>query len=358
MSPTNADEIERLLLRELARTAEYLAWSLFRQAIRPPILALVDSDGVLGRWNASHRTIELARSLPRTQSWGVVVEVLKHEMAHQYVDEVLGVRDETAHGPAFAQVCARFGIDPAASGLPANARPDDEESRLLTRISKLLALAESPNEHEARAAAALAQKLMLQHNLARERAGGGRAYEFRHLGAPTGRVPEHARILAVILEQHFFVSAIWVSVWRFEEAKRGSVLEICGTAANLELASYVHSFLLHTAERLWESRQRARRDPRNRERRAFLAGVMTGFLEQLATQRRESREQGLVWVGDPALTSYFRARHPRVSTVRYGASGPSEAHNEGREHGRRIVLTRPMQEGASGNVRALPPKRG
>ena len=43
-----------------------------------------------------------------------MVEVLKHEMAHQYAHEILGARDESAHGEAFRTVCQRLGID--ASG--------------------------------------------------------------------------------------------------------------------------------------------------------------------------------------------------------------------------------------------------
>ena len=34
------------------------------------------------------------------------------------------------------------------------------------------------------------------------------------------------------------------------EGRRGRVLEICGSLSNLEVAAYVHGFLLETAERL------------------------------------------------------------------------------------------------------------
>ena len=49
--------------------------------------------------------------------WTVVLEVLRHEMAHQYVDEVLGVHDETAHGPTFQAVCEARAIDGRAAGV-------------------------------------------------------------------------------------------------------------------------------------------------------------------------------------------------------------------------------------------------
>ena len=56
---------------------------------------------------------------------------------------------------------------------------------------------------------------------------------------------------------------------------------------------------------------------------------------------------------DGNLHDYLRQRHPRVRTVRYQGSEPSEAYEHGREAGRSIVLHRPVSEGASGAVRLL-----
>src|SRR4030095_14857783 len=95
------------------------------------------------------RTRKPARRLATKEPWATLVEVLKHEMAHQYVLEVLRIEDESAHGPAFRDVCQRLGIDAKAAGLPttSSARTDDED-RVLSRIAKLLALAESSSVHE------------------------------------------------------------------------------------------------------------------------------------------------------------------------------------------------------------------
>jgi hypothetical protein len=70
--------------------------------------SLVASRSRLGRWIESTRTLEISRPLVLEQPWGIVVEVLKHEMAHQYVSEVLGERHETAHGPNFRPVVQRL----------------------------------------------------------------------------------------------------------------------------------------------------------------------------------------------------------------------------------------------------------
>ena len=341
-------------MRELALTHAEINAAYFKRALRPVVIELSDAAGRLGRWLPDLRTIEIGRELVLEHPWGVVVEVLKHEMAHQYVHDVLGERSEAAHGPAFRQVCERLGIDPSASGVPAGAPRADEEMRVLERIAKLLALAESSNVHEAEAAMGAAQRLMLKHNLDTVRARLPMGYGFRHLGEPTGRVAEHQRLLAAILGEHFFVEVIWVPVYRPLEQRRGSVLEICGSPANLDMAEYVHSFLASTAERLWREHQRETGVRSNRDRRTYLAGVMTGFLDKLKQQKSAHREEGLVWVRDADLGSYYRKRHPHILHTRLSGNRRTEAHAHGREAGRRIVLHRPVDAAATSGGRLLP----
>ncbi len=131
------------------------------------------------------------------------------------------------------------------------------------------------------------------------------------------------------------------------------MLEVCGTPANLEMAAYVHAFLTHAADHLWREHKRAKGLRGDRDRRTYLAGVMAGFLEKLNAQRTVNRQQGLVWVGDADLDGFYRKRHPRIVHVRHAGTRRTEAHAEGREAGRRIVLHKPVQGGPSGGVRLL-----
>jgi hypothetical protein len=194
---------------------------------------------------------------------------------------------------------------------------------------------------------AAAQRLMLKHNLDAGRAGVARDYAYSHLGQPTGRVSEHERLVAMILGRHFFVEAIWVPAYRPREAKRGSVLEICGTPSNLAIAEYVHGFLNATAARLWLAHKKAEGLRSDRERRTFLAGVMVGFADKLARQETACRGEGLVWIRDGDLGGYFRRRHPHVRNVRHSGQRRTEAWAHGRAAGREIVLHRPVGSPAS-----------
>src|SRR5689334_11805818 len=96
-----AIDLEAALLRALKGVWQELNQSHFKGALRPPAISLGDGASRLGQWRSHSRCLELSRAFVETGAWGQVVEVLKHEMAHQYVDEVLGAPDPTAHGPHF-----------------------------------------------------------------------------------------------------------------------------------------------------------------------------------------------------------------------------------------------------------------
>ena len=340
--------LEAALLRALARTWAEINQNHFTGKLRRPVFTLDATRARLGRWDGERRTLGLSRPLVLEQSWAVVREVLKHEIAHQFVDEVLGVRDESAHGPAFASLCARFGIDPTASGLPAAGQPASEPA-VLRRISRLLALADSPNLHEAEAAMRQAQRLMLKFNIEAVAAAAVKGHTFRHLGQPLSRIDAARQILAGILGDHFFVEVIWVPSYDPASGREGRVLEICGSTANLEVAAWVHDYLLEASLRLWREHQQARQMKGERERRRFVLWVMMGFRDRLEEAATATAAEGLIWRGDPDLAGYLQKRYPRRTSggrIGYQQTG---AFQHGHQAGKTIVLRRAVHPGAAEN---------
>jgi Protein of unknown function (DUF2786)/SprT-like family len=363
--------LEAALLRELVSTWDEIAHNHFKGALRRPVLALSDGERRLGEWNRIQRTISISRRLVVQQPWGTVREILKHEMAHQYVDEVLGIQDQTAHGPAFARVCEAHGFDASARGLPSQAAREAREAEggaeggsvgpmaaVARRIARLLALAESPNVHEAAAAMNEARRLMLLHNIDPARADEPAGYHFRQVGAVKARNDVAEKVLAGILSRHFFVSVIWVPAYLPLDGRRGRVLELCGTPGNLDVAVFVHGFLMHTSERLWRAHKRAEGIRSDRDRRRFAAGVMIGFEEKLDAGARQSRAEGLVVHADAQREAYLRRRYPRRTSRGGGAIERTPAYEDGRAAGRKIELARPVGGAAgAGALRLLPPLR-
>ncbi len=346
--------LERALLRELGTWWRYLDATLFDGAMRPAALVLSDAGRELGRWDRATRTIALARRLVVEQPWGAVVEVLKHEMAHQFCDEVLGTRGEGPHGETYRRVCAERGIDGAPTGRPEDGGEGSaRRGRVVTRIQKLLALADSPEQHEAEAAMRAARRLLLEHNLSLAEAQAERRYGWAQLGTPTGRVPVHHRLLAGILANHFFVSCVWVQAFDVRTGRRGRQVEIAGTPENLAIAEWVWHYLLATGERLWERHKQARGIGSDRDRRRYLQGVMVGFHEKLQAEADDCAERGLVWVGDAGLDGFVQQRHAHLRAGRRSTLTTDEAWHEGRAAGRQIVLRKPMTADPARRGRAL-----
>ena len=214
--------LEQALLIELQNTWIRLNHALFRESMRQPGLQLHDGRKQLVHWHRLTRTLSLSRPWILEAHWGQVVEVLKHEMAHQYVSEVLKEHNETPHGPAFREVCRRFHIDHRAVGIPN--RASESEPKAVSRIRKLLALSQSPNEFEAQTALAKARRLMTEHEIDWSNRTEEKTFDFRHLGPAKGRFDPWEKCLAGLLGKHFFVHPIWVPVYDVYRAKIKSVV--------------------------------------------------------------------------------------------------------------------------------------
>jgi hypothetical protein len=285
--------------------------------------------------------------------WLEVTSVLEHEMAHQYVDEVLQARGETAHGPTFQRVCAERGIDARAAGLPVPSDRVEAASidRALDKIRKLLALAGSENQNEAEVAMQRAHALMLRYNI--EQAATARSdYEVRHLGEPGKRANGVEVDIMALLAEFFFVEVIRVPVYIAQSGEHAAVYEVIGTHANVEMAAHVHAFLLATADRLWRENRSDTRVRSGRDRLAYQSGVIRGFREKLLSERHALAGTGLVWVGDASLDTFFRARYPRI-TRRRRTIRMTKAHAAGREAGRTVVLHKPVTQSGSSAARRL-----
>lgn len=355
-------EQERAVLAVLREEWKHWNQARFRRAMRAPVLILSDTETRLGQWERATRTLSLSRTFVASSAWPLVVEVLKHEMAHQFVSEVLEVHDEPAHGPTFQRVCRDRAIDARAAGRPRQEEEDPRTARVAATVQKLLALAGSDNVHEAETAMRAARRLLAQHNLG-EAETVEPELDYLHVGPVLLRVHEWQRLLASLLCEHFFVEAIWVSAYIAETGRRGSQLELCGTPANLRIAEYVHGYLSASAPRLWATYKTRERIGGDRERLPYFAGLMNGFRDQLRQDAKSEApgapaEPAMVHVAHEILQRFYRARHPYVRTVRYGGASRGEAFAGGESDGRALTLRRPLEPSGAGTPRLLPGRRG
>ncbi|SVE56746.1 uncharacterized protein METZ01_LOCUS509600, partial [marine metagenome] len=230
----------------------------------------------------------------------------------------------------------------AKAGTAAMGKLEDsaaDKDRRLGRIKELLALAGSPNEHEAATAMRLAQKYLLQYNLEFEDLAGERDYGFRYLGDCAARVQEYQYVLSNILQEYFFVLAIWTYSYDPDRDKPGKRLQICGTKQNLEIASYVYAYVTGASEPLWAAHKAstATKKKLRGTRLQYLAGLLQGLKQKLERQKNTlEQEQGLVWVGDTRLTEYYRHLNPRIRSVSGSGVARSSGYADGVRDGRKL----------------------
>jgi hypothetical protein len=341
------------------KTANY---HYFKDSMRLPNLELSSTGGVLGKWKGSyHRCLSISINLISNYTWEYVQEVLYHEMAHQYVEEVSGIREELPHGEAFKRICLKNGIDSTATGdiqswaekRKNNSIISSENHKILDKVHKLLALAQSPNEHEAQNAMAKAHEFLLKHNLSLLDLQTKWNYIHKQIGE-VGRRNPIKTIISTIITRFFFVEAIWTFGYDQSKDRSGQILEIYGTPENVEMAEYVYDYLQNISELLWMEHKERKEINGNRHRRSFIYGLLDGFYNKLDGQVIEHKSKKLVWKGDPRLKEFYRQRNPKLvrSSSRYTSSS-TDAYNSGITRGRNLVIHKGIHGEGKGKIKLL-----
>lgn len=338
----NVADLHRAWIRRLRREWERVNWA-WALGLDPPDLALHAGRARLGVWRPGPRVISLSEPHVGEQAWAAVCETLKHEIAHQYVDEVLG-GDSAPHGPAFRGVCERMGIGGAATAGPG---PPQDDARV-RRIRKLLALAEGRGgEHEAQSALAHARRLLLRYNLDLLDVERPPGYVARVLGPAEPRIRAWRRRLGGVLARSFFVETLWTPQYDPAADREVWGLEIGGTAVNVGMAEHVWEFVAGQGQRVWEDWRRDAGPQRPYARLQFLDGVVEGVARRLAADAADAADvtpgEALVWRGDPRLAEWFGRRHPRVRRMRRRGGGAGRPRSAGVQAGGGLRIHRPVE---------------
>ncbi len=338
--PDGMGEIERIWTEWLVREWNHVN-RYYRLNLNPPQIRIEELKSEHGHWDPFLCTVSIGIETIKRYPWSVVIEVLKHEMAHQYADE-FGPDSETSHGPHFAHACQLMGLPDwaqAASGELPNDIPDwrkgaltDEENRLLDRANKLLALAQSDNEHEAKLAMQRVRELYAKYNLEQIATRKEAKFVSTVLSFKSKRIEGWQSLILVILDRHFFVRTISFSQFDPVDLIQYKAAEILGKKENVLMAEYVYHFLERTVSSLWEKHRKETptlqglpSSTLRSEKRHFMIGVLVGFRELLDKtnsyqnlDRSEKECVELVALADTELTDFYRRKYPRTATKKGG----------------------------------------
>ncbi len=289
--------------------------------LRPAALEVADSDRYWGQWIAQARIIRLSRRLLMSHPWPSVVGILRHEMAHQCVDEapeqlVLSKepRDSASnfsghhmpHGELFRRACEKLGVPQEFTKATINLTDynldwrtdsrDEATEKMLERVRKLLALATSQNEHEALLAMNRVREIYAKyhlHGLNTDRP----CFVHSYLLEGRKRFEAHERKIVGLLVGHFFVQAIYTQPYHLASGEHRKCIELIGTRENVLMAEYVFWFLIQQTDAM--ATERPEIDLRHKSfsriaRKSYRLGILDGFgqkLRQSETPFSANRDQ-------------------------------------------------------------------
>ncbi len=351
--------------KQLVDEYQHLCW-LYRVPLRPPLFEIMDNQNQAGAWSPGFDTLKIAAWLITDHSWDVVLEVLKHEASHQYVQQVMGRMDELPHGPAFQEACDRLGVHPAfrtATGRIPRLLPGQGglgSSAMLARIEKLFSLAQSANEHEAALAMQKANGLLRKYNLERIEQQAAAEYDYHIINLGKKRIAAYQRVIAALLKDFFYVNVVLAHQFDPKTLASHRVLELIGARENLVVAEYVYRFLENRLPQLWNGFSQASALPA-KERNSYFLGVLQGFRQKLQEQARQDMASvggvtagELIQANDHGLIRFYRSRHPRLRTVQHAGSRVyADVYKAGQQEGRQLVIHKGVVGQAAGVVRLL-----
>lgn len=359
-----SEQVVRLWVAQLYKEYQEITW-YHRIPLRPAVIRIADLSSKWGEWDPFFRTITLSTRLIREHAWDVVLEVLKHEMAHQFVSECSSDSDVKPHGDLFKDACKNLGVASWAAKATGDI-PDEiptlrervlsqDDARLLERVEKLLSLATSTNEHEAVLAMEKVRELYAKHNLDRIRQSlFDGVMDSLYLTKNKKKTdPTEAKILS-ILNDHFSVKVIHTHLYNAIACERYKAAEILGRRENILMAEFVYYFLSQQIDSLWKAHKKET-NCKAHLRRSYQMGVLSGFDEKLsragsvqekvaATSGVSTGELGaLLKVEQSHLDQFVERKYPRLSKKSWGGGRfDSGSFASGQSAGRSLNLNRPM----------------
>lgn len=212
-------------------------------------------------------------------------DVIRHELAHYMTFIDYGAAAQ-AHGSEFRAFCQRMGwaeeVYKATSCLEDGLSPLDlEESSVLRKVQKLMALATSSNQNEAEQAMIKSQQLLLKHNIDSKYIEDNDE-EKMFLKRILKQKKENAKMrsIAHILET-FFVNTVYNRAGDF------IYLEILGTAVNVEIAEYVANVLQIELDHLWKQAQKSANIKGMIAKNSFFLGIAKGYCHKIQALQRD-----------------------------------------------------------------------
>ncbi len=279
-------------------------------------------------------------------------QVIRHELAH-YITFIQHGERAQSHGPEFKTFCQEMGwgqeVYRATTCLDGGIETLlKEESSVLRKVQKLMALTTSNNKNEAEAAMIKSQQLLLKHNLESphfDDTNEGKMFLKRIMQQK--RISAKMRCIGQILET-FFVNIV------YSRSRDFICLEILGNAVNVEIAEYVASVLDSDLDHLWKKAQQESSLKGTLAKNSFFIGLAKGYCNKIRALKREHHgaiTQALMVIEKKLLDAKTMA-YPHLSSTKSQAGYCRESSALGERMGRALTIN-PALKNAAKNFNKL-----
>lgn len=355
---------------QLYKEYDYICY-LYKLQLKKPLILIEDLSSEWGSWDSTFKMIRLSKKLITDYPWDIVIQILKHEIAHQIVSEIY--LSQSNHGELFHKACEQLAIKPQFRKANLNLQNlssaqdfpnfDTAEQVMLRKVEKLLNLAQSANEHEALLAMEKVQELYQKYNITHLEQKNEGYFSSIFIHFKKKNVPSTFQYLSSLIQNHFFVNIIYSESYDYLNNENYKTIEIIGRPCNVKMAEYVFYFLKDKIEKLWQE-YHLENKVSGRFKLSYQKGVIEGFQTKLELQKKNIEKEHILNLKAvnknlPALldcelaklNDFTKKLYPKLSTKCSTASAVySEYYAEGKSAGKKIILNKPLTEKSKSNL--------
>ena len=358
MKITNSEiMLRRAWINQLYKEHENICWK-YKVEISKPTIEIFTTEKKLGQWVSKFKTIKIDLNLIRNYSWDIVINILKHEMAHQIVDEIFTCDDK--HGEIFTQACGMIGVPEefrsASADIPNSVkrivekRFDSDNAKMLEKVRKLFSLAKSPNENEALLSMKKAHELIEKHNIQRIEQGDGSRYVYEIITHKKKRIESYQRRICSILLDFYFVDIVYPHLFDQVSCQTYKTFEILGTPENVRIAQHVYFFLINQLNIMWDNHKKGLKS-KNKNKRSYWLGLLKGFRKKLEKDKPENRKvekykttSAVVRVQDKNYIRFKKMRFPQLTYRSNTATIDLKTYQAGVNDGNKLVIHKGIEK--------------
>jgi hypothetical protein len=345
--------IKNVLSREVGLTVSRDRFYDRHQTTSYPIKVVIyNHKSILGYFDSDFYELGLHERLMHAKKEQLHA-IIRHELAH-YMTFIHHGAVQHSHGPEFKAFCQKMGwgdeISKASICLEeSDTNPQSEESAILRKVQKLMALGGSANMHEAELAVIKARELLVRHHLEAKYLD-----EINNEKMILKRILKQKKIDAKMrcignILQTFFVSVV------YSRGGTHSYLEILGDSVNVEIAEYVALFLQREVENLWHQAEKQQGLRGLIAKNSFFYGMAKGYCDKVLALKKASTQEmaSALIVLEKKLTEQKEIVYPRLTSFKsQGQYCPNSA-SLGEHMGRHLNINPAVHQKANNSERLL-----